>query len=279
MLKNQDTNTNFIIGETMNEINFKVGEVEYKVRQPSLEETRESRKVYNRAFNDALTSKSPLQDQVSDILKERGMWSDSQEAEYEKLRNNILEKEYILAAGGIAKSEARKVAIELRKLRAKLNELFAPISNFRERTCEGQAQNARFDYLVSVCVVYLDGRPYFTSYEDYLNKPNDAVAILGSTKFAELHYRLTEDFQSELPENQFLKEFVDDKNRLVDSKGRLISEDGRLINEDNNLVDEDGNLIDILGHKIDSDGKYIVERKPFLDDLADSEQDSASNNE
>ncbi len=260
------------------EISFTVADVEYKVRQPTLDENRQAQSEYNRAFNLALKSKCPLEIQVSDILKEQGLWSDKQEQEYNKLRDTILEKEFVLHKGGIYKSEARKIAIELKNLRREMEALFSPISNFRTRTCEGQAQNAKFDYLVSACVVYSDGRPYFANYEDYLNRQADPVALVGSGKFAELHYRLTEDFQNDLPENKFLKEhgFADDKNRLIDSKGRLISEDGRLINEDNNLVDEDGNLIDILGHKIDKEGNFIVERTPFLDDSADSVKDSAT---
>lgn len=262
----------------MNELTFKVGDNEYKVRQPSLQENNEAKKVYNVAFNEALAAKSPLQIKMADILKEQGLWSDDKQAQYDKLNKDILEREFTLHKGGIYKSKAREIAIKIKNLREELNALFTPMSNFRIRTCEGQAENAKFDYLVSVCVVYTDGRPYFSSYEDYLNRSNDAVAIVGAGKFADLHYRLNDDFQSDLIENKFLKEhgFVDDKYRLIDSKGRLISEDGRLINEDGNLVDENGNLVDVLGHKIDKDGQFMGESAPFLDDSADSEKDSAT---
>lgn len=262
----------------MSEMTFKVDDVEYKVVEPTGEQVRASEIAKDAAYNDALLAKCPFQSQMKDILTERGMWSDKQEKEYEVLRTRIIEKEYVLAAGGIKKSSAKTVALELKALRRELEELFTPITNFRSKTCEGKAENAKFNYLVSVCVVYSnDGRPYFNSYEDYLRKSNDAVAILGSAKFAEMYYNLTEDFTADLPENQFLKEFgfVDEQYRLVDSEGRLISEDGRLINEEGNLVDEDGDIVDILGHKLDKDGKFKVERQPFLDDEADSVQDSA----
>src|SRR5690606_1759651 len=147
------------------------------------------------------------------------------------------------------KSEARKIAIELRKLRAQVQDVFAPIANFNTHTCEGQASNAEFDYLVSCCVVYTDGRPYFASYEDYVNKTNDPVAVLGSNEFAKLCYGVSDDeFGANSIENQFLKEhgFVDDKLRLIDKQGRLITEDGKLINEDGNYIDEEGNLVDVL---------------------------------
>jgi len=257
---------------------FKVNDVEYKVVTPTPEQVRESEVVKDSAFNDALRGKCPLESEMKDILTERGLWSQKQENQYTDLLKKILEKEHILHVGGIKKSAARKVAIELKGLRRDLQNLFNPITNFRSHTCEGKATNAKFNYLVSVCVVYTDNRPYFTSYEDYINKPNDPVAVLGSAKFAEMYYDLTEDFEADLPENQFLKEFgyVDAQYRLVDNQGRLVDEDGRLINEDGNLVDEDGDIVDILGHKLDKDGKFKEERKPFLDDEADSVQDSAT---
>lgn len=263
----------------MNELTFKVGEVEYKVRKPNREDKEEAEVEKMRVFNKALKSKSPLQSAVPTILREQGLWDDSKQSELESLQKDILQKEFILHQGGIYKKEARKIAIELRKLRAKAQEVFLPIANFNVYTCEGQARNAEFNYLVSKCVVYTDNRPYFESYDDYVMKDNDPVAILGSNKFAELYYGMSEDeFGANSIENQFLKEhgFVDSKMRLIDNKGRLITEDGRLIDENGNLIDEEGNLVDVLGHKLDKDGNFIVERKPFLDDEADSEQDSAS---
>lgn len=261
----------------MSEISFKIGDVDYKVRQPNGEELNMAQMVYNKAFNVALKSEAPLQVESADILKGRGIWSDQKQAELEQVHRDITDKEYILHAGGILKKEARQVAIDLKKLRFKSENIFSPIANFNQHTCEGQAQNAKFDYLVSVCTVYSDGRAVFANLEDYKNRPNDPVAIIGSTKFAELHYRLgADDLGANLPENQFLKDhgYVDDQFRLVDAKGRLVTEDGRLINEDGNLIDEDGDLVDLLGHKLDKEGNFIVERKPFLDE-ADSVQDSA----
>jgi hypothetical protein len=263
----------------MDEIKFSVADVEYKVRQPNLEELNHSQMVYNKAFNTALNSDSPLQAEAGEILKKRGLWSDAKQKELEMLQNDITEKEYILHKGGIKKSVARQVAIDLKKQRAKVQQLFTPIANFNQYTCEGQAQDAKFEYLVSACTVYTDGRPCFSSLEDYKNKANDALAIVAAGKFAELYYRFgANDLTTDLPENQFLIEhgFADKEGRLIDSKGRLVTEDGRLMNEDGNLVDEDGNLVDVLGHKIDKEGKFVVERKPFLDDEADSEQDSAT---
>jgi hypothetical protein len=252
----------------MDELTFSVANKEYKVRKPTAEQKIEARKYYNLAFNAALRTKSPLKAEVLDLLKERGLWNDAKQEELKQAEKEVLEKEYVLHKGGITKSAARQVAIELKKARIKLQNILAPVTNFYQFTCEGQAENAKFDYLVSVCVVY-DNNAYFQSYEDYVSKKeSDAVAIVGSNKFAELEYKLTDDFEAELPENQFLKQYnyVDEKYRLIDDKGRLISEDGRLVNEEGNIIDEDGDLVDLLGHKLDKDGNFAVERQPFLDD-------------
>lgn len=256
----------------MGEINFDVDGVTYTARRPTVEESRQAQKVYNRAFNDAIASGSPLQAKATDILKEQGLWNDSKQAELEGINKQLLEGEFTLHKGGIYKTEARKVALNLKRLRASMQDLLTPITNFNQHTAEGQANNARFDYLVSVCVVYNNNTPAFSSYEDYLNRSNETVALLGAGKFAELYYQLNDDFQDKLPENQFLKEhkFVDDKYRLIDGQGRLIDEDGRLVNENGNLVNESGSLIDVLGHTIDAEGNFTVERQPFLED---SEQD------
>ena len=79
---------------------------------------------------------------------------------------------------------------------------------------------------------------------------------------------LDNDYESNLPENKFLKKykFIDDKLRLVDKKGRLIDADGKLIDEEGRYIDDQGNYIDKYGNRVDKDGEYLVESKPFLDD-------------
>jgi hypothetical protein len=81
-------------------------------------------------------------------------------------------------------------------------------------------------------------------------------------------YGLDNDYESNLPENKFLKKFkfVDDKLRLVDKKGRLIDAEGRLIDESGRFIDEEGNFVDKYGNRVTSDGDYLVDAQPFLDE-------------
>jgi hypothetical protein len=104
--------------------------------------------------------------------------------------------------------------------------------------------------------------------EEYLNSSTDKVAILGAQNLANMLYGLDNDYESNLPENKFLKKFkfVDDKLRLVDKKGRLIDKEGHLIDETGRFLDEEGNFVDKFGNKVDKDGEYVVDSEPFLDD-------------
>jgi hypothetical protein len=157
----------------------------------------------------------------------------------------------------------------MRDLRAKVRELIGVKTNLDNLTAEGQADNARFNYLVSSCTVYKDNnQPYFSSMEDYLTRSTDIVAIKGAQTLANMIYGLDNDYESNLPENKFLKQFkfIDSKLRLINKEGKLVDEEGRLVDEFGRFIDSDGKYVDKFGNRIDEDGKYIVETQPFLDD-------------
>lgn len=259
-------------------------ERDFEIIAASLAVQRESMKIYNQAFSDAVKSGSIVRAKLDDLLRDQGLWNESKDIEFSTLQKQILNKEKLLAQGGISLKQARNIAIEMKNLRIKLRDLISVKTELDTHTAEGQADNARFNYLVSQCVVYKDTKkPYFSSYEDYLNRNTELVAILGAQKMASIMYGLDSDFEKKLPENKFLIKYklvdenlnyVDDKNRRVDEDGRLIDANGRFINEEGQFVDKDGNLVDV-------DGEYIVEFKPFLDDdgnpiTEESEQDESS---
>lgn len=244
-------------------------EVTLLVRAPSLQDQREATKVYNTAFSDALKAKAVVRAKLDDLLVEQGLWDDKKQFEFTSLQSQILENERKLAKGGIPLSEAKKVALEMKKLREELRDLIGIKTNLDTHTAEGQADNARFNYLVSACTVYNDNkRPYFNSYDDYLNKATDPVAILAAQNLAGMLYGLENDYEEKLPENKFLKQykFVDDKLRLINKDGKLVDQDGKLIDELGRFINDKGELVDKDGNPVDQAGEYVLEFKPFLDD-------------
>ena len=255
--------------ETSFTVNIDGKDTEFELKTTTFNEQRESQKIYNQSFSDAIKSGSIVRARLDDLLKEQGLWDDKKELKFVTIQKQLADKEKILSKGGISLKRAKSVAVEMQTLREELRDLISVKTNLDTHTAEGQADNARFNYLVSVCVVYKDTKkPYFSSYDDYINRSIDPVALIGAQKLAALMYGLDSDFEKKLPENKFLLkyklvnnnlEFIDDKGRLVDSEGRLINKDGRFINEEGKFVDKDGNLVD-------DKGDYIVEFEPFLDD-------------
>jgi hypothetical protein len=263
-------------------------EREFLVKTPSLTDQREGQKVYNQAFTDAIKSKSVVRAKLDDLLEDQGLWNDEKQAKFTGLQRELLDGEKKLAKGGFSLNEAKDLAIKMKGVRDEIRDLISVRTSLDNHSAEGQADNARFNYLVSVCVVYSDNKePYFRNMEDYLNRATEEVSLLGAQNLANMIYGLDNDYETNLPENKFLKKyrFVDDKLRLIDKRGRLVDGDGRLIDSSGRFIDEEGNFVDKYGNKVTSDGDYIVEPQPFLDDngnpvvLEEEKKDAPANTE
>lgn len=237
-------------------------EPEYCVRQPTLPQQREGQKVYNRALNDALSSGAILREKIDEVLESQGLWDEDKRTELKELGIKIARGEKKLSDGGFDFDEAVKLAKDIRKWRLDVLDLMSVRSNLDALTAQGQADQARFNYYASVCLVYNDDqKQVFSSLEDFIDNNITEQAATGSSKLAELIYGVSDDFESQNTEIQFLREFklVDEKNRYINEDGHLIDEQGRLIDEEGFFVLPDGSRCDIDGNKTD-DSK---ERKPF----------------
>lgn len=242
---------------------------ELLIKSPSLQDQKEATKVYNQSFNEALKAKAVVRAKLDDLLIEQGLWDGIKQAKFTELQADILEGERKLAKGGISLTEAKNIALQMRKTREDLRELISVKTNLDTHTAEGQADNARFNYLVSACTVYNDTKEqYFKNYEDYNNRSSDPVAILAAQNLANMLYGLEDNYEEKLPENKFLKQykFVDSKLRLINKDGKLVDEQGRLIDENGRYINEQGQFIDKDGNLVDKAGDYIIEFTPFLDD-------------
>ncbi len=269
--------------ENKDQSNDKVTKTEYAVVTPKPVDGRKAQEAYNAAFAAALKSGGLLRQRLTAYMREQGLWNDEKETLQRNLIEKLSEHEIKLKKGGIKLNEARGVAMDMRQVRAELRRLISERNELDVNTVEGQAENARFNALVARCLVYNDtGKPVYSDADDYLTHGTDEVAYKGAQVLANLLYQVDDNYESSLPENQFLKrfKFIDDDLRFRNKEGNLVDEDGRLINEDGHYVDNEGNLVDINGNRVDDKGNYIVESQPFLDDdgnpiAEDSTEDAA----
>ena len=254
----------------------------FDIRTINANDQREAQKRYNQAFSDALKSGSIVRAKLDDLLKEQGLWDDNKELQFNTIQKELLKYEKQLSKGGISLKDARNIAIEMKKLREEMRELISVKTNLDSNTAEGQADNARFNYLVSVCVVYNNTKQqYFESYDDYLNRSTEMVAIYGAQKLANMLYGLDNDYEKKLPENKFLLKYklVNDQLQYIDNKGRRTDVNGKLVDSTGRYINENGEYVDIEGNLINKDGDYLVEFTPFLDENGKPIVEEKSNDE
>jgi len=252
------------------EIKYTVGEGEEAVekvvivRKPNAKQRRDASIVYSKAFSQALKDGALLEARLNSYVREQGLWNDEKEERLRKLVTEMGETQKKLAAGGIKKSEGRELAIRMRVLRIEWTNLVSETSSLKDHTAEGQADNARFHYFASVCLVDETGTPIFKDVDDYLENGNEPHIYEAVTELATLESDLDPEWENNLPENKFLVKygFVNEDLSLVDKEGRLVNVEGKLINEEGELINEEGELVDWDGKVIEKD----VEEPVFFDD-------------
>lgn len=246
----------------------------------------EENKVVARLLNERDENGKPValvRSQLDDHLRSIGLWNDQKQKRAEELADKINNSVRKLRKGGFKLSEAKDLAISIRRMRNEYNELLAEQRSLDQYTVESQGENAKFDYLVSVCVLDEEGNKVFESVEDYKERGAEPHYIDAATQLSYLMFNLEPDFLQNLPENKFLKKygFTDEKGRLVNKDGHLVDTDGRLIDEKGRFVDEDGNFVDANGNPVDEDGEPIEEFEPFTDDdgnpvVVEDEEDNST---
>jgi hypothetical protein len=244
-------------------------EQEFLIKSPSLVDQREAQKVYNQAFSDAVKSGCIVRARLDDLLKEQGLWDDQKQIKFNTLQQEILDGEKSLAKGGISLKSAKEIAIKIKRLREEMRDLISDRTNLDNHTAEGQADNARFNYLISSCLVYSSNKEkFFKNYEEYLSRASEPVAIKAAQVLANMLYGLDNDYEKNLPENKFLVKykFVDDKLRLINKEGHLVDIEGRLVDESGRYINEKGEYVDKNGIPVDANGDYITDFQPFTDD-------------
>ena len=249
-------------------------EVKVAVIKPKSKELREAQLSYNRAFRDALESGALLRQKLEDHMREQGIWDDAKQKRYDEINTTILEGEKKLAQGGISLSEAKTQALDMRVARAELRELIAERTVMDGNTAEGQSDNARFNALILECVVSVDNNNVkrFNNIEEYDEVAAEPWAVEAASELANMLYDLDPDYDKNLSENKFLKDykFVDEDLRLVNDDGHLVDAEGRLINDEGRFIAYDDNnevyFVDREGVTLTEEGDYKVDFQPFLDD-------------
>ena len=97
-----------------------------------------------------------LRDKIEKVLIEQKLWDEDKQKQYDENVKIILDGELEIKKGGIKKSEARKLALDMRVARFNIQQLSAERNKLDLMSAEAAADNARFNYWVSASPEYRD---------------------------------------------------------------------------------------------------------------------------
>jgi hypothetical protein len=232
--------------------------------------------VWTKCIKDGVMTKQEL----DKFMKEKGIWGVDKEKEKDDVAEaiNDLEKELYLGNSDasvkrgtrkkrIKLSDAKDIALKMRRKRAKLRDLLAEKITLETNTAESLSENAKFDYIVAHCTFDDKGNKIYDSVEDYEKQAEDAIAYQAAASIAEMMYAINKDFEAKLPENRFLSKFqmVNSDLSLINSEGHTVDTKGNLINNVGEYLASDGSRVDIHGNPLDGDGNYEF-AVDFIDD-------------
>lgn len=241
------------------------------VKKPTHKQLTEAQFYSSAIFNKAKNAGACLRSKLDEYMRQEGLFTKEEEDRAFELTKKLEDNIKLLREGKdedgnkLKLSFARELAIQIRRDRLELNLILAKRREHDTYTVEGQAENARFDYLVSVCIYDEDGKQVFESVEDYYNNQDQPYASEAASKLASIAFNIDEDWEKKLPETEFLIKY-----KFVDENLRYINKDGKFVNSKNELVDELGRRVNEQGELIDADGKVIsevTETAEFEDDV------------
>jgi hypothetical protein len=243
-------------------------EITCKIVDPTVEQLDKADEIYTSAWHTAIKSGAILSAKLGDFVREQGLWDDEKEARITSIRKEI---DSLLEQLGkrIKLSVAKETALNIRRLRTELRELLSVQTQHMNLTAEGKADEKKMNYLISCCTVYNDtGEPVWKDVAAFQSPSIPELAIRATAKFYNLWYGVSEDFEHNLPENEFLSMYklVDDNLRLVNNDGELVDTEGRRIDEFGNFINDKGERVDINGRRVDENGLPIIEFGQFLDE-------------
>lgn len=235
---------------------------EFYIKKPDRKVEQEANIQYNKELRRLLDKKSEclLRQEVSEILKSRGIWDASRDSELKKAEKLVSDAVSKLSRGAMKKSEGYKIALDIIKQRNEVARLNMVRGSLDNQTAESKADEIKLNYYIYRCT-YVNselgslkpGHLYFgdMDFETFLESEDSMVGFAGA-KLLNFLFDV-ETSRKQQPEWKFLMKhgFADDKLRLKDvTKSYFVTLDGRRIDEKGNYLSETGEKVDEFGNPV-----------------------------
>ena len=234
-------------------------------KYPTQEVINEGDLIYNIEISKAIRRGVMSRQEAVFLSKERGLWTDANEKDFESFRKRIRECEIKLKKGGISKKIGRRIAEEMSDCRTKIAELVSKRDSLMGHTAENYASAIRDQFYVSACVFDAEtDELYFDSFEDYLLRSNETLSLIAYQEVLYLINDIDPDYARNNAENQYMIKngIMDENGRYRNEEGKMVDREGRRINKNFEFVlDYEGEEIkcDEFGTPLTKDGEIDIE--------------------
>lgn len=215
-------------------------EMEFEFIVPTMAIEQESQMNYRIAYGKALSIGVLPREKMREIMRENGIWEESQESELKDIIRSIAELEvkmqHVMTAGN--DKECNNIAGQLAEKRNRMWSLYMvsqmPIIN----SCEGYADVIKQESEMAACVrIKANGQRYWADYKQYVLERDENTKSTVPQKAMEIQAEIMESRRQEIvnayPEAKWLETI---KNALFARKASAVAEDKIKNNKKKNVV-------------------------------------------
>jgi len=122
-----------------------------KVHNPTIEQEIESCLVYNNAYDLAYSDDVMDEEEVLDWMRAKGLWSYEDEQRVEGLEKDIENLKVGIYQARNNENRREHIRLGIRSGEEQMAQMLLKKNQYRENTCEGIAENAKWDWIVKNC--------------------------------------------------------------------------------------------------------------------------------
>ena len=147
-------------------------------RRPSQQTHKKAELVYRQKFSEALRGGIVLQAEVAKLLKERGLWTEEDEATEHEMRVELKALEESLKDDGVSNDDGLKIVEQIKALRLKIREHTAIFTSVADATCESVANEERNMFYASECIYNKQsGAKVYKNLEDFQSRLDEQFTV------------------------------------------------------------------------------------------------------
>jgi len=181
--------------------------VELNIFRPSLKIDSVASYKYSEVYNDLLSKKLLLKDEMLKILEEKNLWGKPQEKEIEDIKEGMREVEIkaalIRSKPNFNKASLSRLREEYLILQKKFTDLITKKTQYLNNTVESKAEEEQIKVKLSLCVKYPDGKLVWNSLEELENETDGIALTTITNEFMTFSLGLTQEIIDHLPDQIF----------------------------------------------------------------------------